>query len=408
MAVEAAAQPEQLEPTAAFRRTYLTSLYLGGGGLTVAMIVGYLIDKEFARLFHAYLISFAFFLSISLGALCFVLLQHVTRAGWSVGVRRSAETLACVLPMLGALSAPIVLSVLLGNGSLYGWSSHDEAHHLHGLKHVWYVPIFFILRMAAYFAIWSAMGYWYWRQSVAQDSTGDVALTHSMQRLAPVSTILFFLTITFASFDLLMSLDAHWFSTVYGIYYFAGSAVAVLASLILILLILQSRGYLTATITIEHFHDLGKLLFGMNFFWGYIAFSQFMLLWYANLPEETGWFVRRGASSAELNSWTPIAIALLFGHLFVPFLGLLSRHVKRRRQLLGFWAVWLLVFHWLDLFWLVMPELDGKLYFGVIEVLCFVGIGGVYIATAMRIAMQHNLRPIADPRLSESLAFENI
>jgi hypothetical protein len=243
---------------------------------------------------------------------------------------------------------------------------------------------------------------------VTQDTSADPKLTVKMNRLAAPALLIFFLTITFGSFDLLMSLDPHWFSTVYGIYYWTGSAIAALASLILILMLLQSRGYVTATITTEHFHDLGKLLFAMTFFWGYIAFSQYMLLWYANLPEETGWYVIRGASTAHPNAYSPVLVALLFGHLLIPFVGLLSRHVKRNRKLLAFWAGWMLVFHWIDLYWLVMPDLDGKFHLGLIDLICFIGIGGVFIATAMRIAMQNNLRPISDPRLGESLVFENI
>lgn len=407
------AQPEQLEPTAAFRRVYLSSLYVGGAGLLISIFLGYAMDQMFARFFHAYLVSFSYFLSLSLGALWFVLIQHVTRAGWSVGVRRTAETLACVLPMMAALSAPIVLSVVLRNGDLYDWTAHApagaaDAHHFHGLKHVWLNPFFFLIRLAIYFATWAVMGIWYWRQSVRQDTSGDPALTVSMQRFAPICIVIYALTVTFASFDLLMTLDPHWFSTIFGVYYFAGSAVGVLASLIVILAILQARGYVTATITTEHYHDLGKLLFAFTFFWGYIAFSQYMLLWYANIPEEIGWYVIRGASTAAPNEYSPVVIVLLFGHLLIPFVGLMSRHVKRRRGLLVFWAIWMLVFHWLDIYWLVMPALDGKFHLGLIELLCFVGIGGVYVATAMRIAMQNNLRPIADPRLGESLVFENI
>lgn len=406
-------QPEQLEPTAAFRRANAGAWFVGGAGLLAAMMIGYFSDRTLNRFFHAYLVSYAFFLSISMGAIFFVLMQHLTRAGWSVGARRTAETLACAMPMFFALSAPIVLAVIMQRGELYTWANRvveggKHAVELEGMKKVWLTPGFFLIRLAIYLGVWSVIGVWYWRQSVRQDSSRDPELTHSMQRFAPASMVVFAITLTIGSFDILMSLDPHWFSTMFGVYFFAGCAVSIYASLIVILFILQASGYVTRTITIEHFHDLGKFLFAFTFFWGYIAFSQFMLLWYANIPEETEWFVRRGASSAVPNAWTPILIALLFGHLLIPFIGLLSRHMKRQRKVLLFWAIWLLTFHWLDLYWVIMPQLDGEVHFGPIEVLCFFGIGGCFTATIFKIALLHNLRPISDPRLQESLVFENI
>jgi hypothetical protein len=175
--------------------------------------------------------------------------------------------------------------------------------------------------------------------------------------------------------------------------------------------LLQRTGYLNRTITTEHYHDLGKFLFGFTFFWGYIAFSQYMLLWYASIPEETGWYARRGATSVDagINGFTTVSLLLLFGHLLIPFAGLLSRHVKRAKEILVFWAVWLLVFHWLDMYWVIMPEFDdGHVHFGLIEILCFLGIGGIYVAGLLRIGLRHALRPVMDPRLPESLTFQNI
>ena len=177
-----------------------------------------------------------------------------------------------------------------------------------------------------------------------------------MQAFSPISLILYAITVTLASFDLLMSLDPHWYSTIYGVYYFSGCAVGIFATLIILSVLLQRWGLLRETITAEHYHDLGKFLFGFVFFWGYIAFSQYMLIWYANIPEETIWYGRRGTSTVDYMitltwPWGAISVALLFGHLLIPFAGLLSRHAKRRKPVLVFWAVWLLVFHWIDVSW---------------------------------------------------------
>jgi hypothetical protein len=450
-------------------------------GIIGGVLLGYFLDPGFRRFYFAYLVSFTFFLTIALGALVFVLLQHLTRAGWSVSIRRSAEAMATTLPILLALSAPILVSVLLQRGDLYRWAqplshvadtmhgeggsaaAHDTAHEqgaagasqgtqgqppaatpgedkhdehaatavppldeLTLSKRAMLNPWFFTLRIILYFAIWSAIAIWYWRRSAEQDKTGAPELTLRMQeRSAPLLVVLG-LTMTFAAFDLLMSLDPHWFSTMMGLYFIVDCILASFAALILSLGMLQRLGYLRRSVTTEHYHDLGKWLFGFVFFWGYIAFSQYMLIWYASIPEETGWLARRGASTAAehlhppdgsgpLNGWTIVSLVLLFGKFIIPFIGLMSRHVKRRRGLLMFWAAWLLVFQWVDLYWLIMPELDvnhatgvSRVHFGVVEILCFLGVGGIFLATYLRMLAKNALRPLHDPRIDESVIFQNI
>src|SRR5206468_417977 len=183
---------------------------------------------------------------------------------------------------------------------------------------------------------------------------GDVALSDRMQFWSAPATLVMAITITFAAFDFLMSLDPHWYSTMFGVYYMTGSLLAAFAALCLTIAMLQHLGYLTRSITVEHLHDLGKWLFAFVFFWGYIAFSQYMLLWYANIPEETEWLARRGATTVrdQTSAWSWVSLALLFGQLLVPFAGLLSKHVKRNYKALMFWAAWVLIFHWIDMFWL--------------------------------------------------------
>jgi hypothetical protein len=231
-----------------------------------------------------------------------------------------------------------------------------------------------------------------------------------MQHHSAPALLVLALTLTFASFDLLMSLDPHWYSTMYGVYYATGSLLAAFAAITLVIGLLQHLGYLTRSVTVEHFHDLGKWLFAFVFFWGYIAFSQYMLLWYANMPETSEWFAKRGATTVarDISPWTTVSLLLLFGQLLIPFVGLLSRHVKRAKGLLVFWAVWLLVFHWVDLFWLIMPALDGKFHFGLLEPLCLVGMGGIFVAVILWIAQQHSIVAVGDPRLHDAIVFENI
>ena len=240
-------------------------------------------------------------------------------------------------------------------------------------------------------------------RSTEQDASADPALTQRMERFSPAALVLFAFTVTFASFDWLMSLEPAWFSTIFGVYYFSGATVGFLAAIILLAMLLQATGRLTSSITVEHYHDLAKLLFALVVFWGYIAFSQYMLIWYANIPEETSWYLVR-----QSGSWKWVSVVLLFGHLLIPFFGLLPREAKRRKAILGFWAGWLLVAHWLDLYWLVVPSLEAAgLRLGLIDAGCLVGIGGVYFAGVLWTAGTRPLVPLGDPRLEESLAFEN-
>jgi hypothetical protein len=281
-----------------------------------------------------------------------------------------------------------------------------------GFKGWWLTPGFFVGRAVFYFVVWAIMGRWYWRQSVLQDETGDVNITRRLQWWAPLSLVFYGLAITFMAWDWLMSLDPTWYSTIFGVYFFAGCALAIFSTLILIVRYLQSKGTLVHSVTTEHFHDLGKFLFGFTFFWGYIAFSQFMLQWYGNIPDEAGWFLRHGASTRAPNAFSVVIIILLFGHLLIPFPGLLSRHVKRNPFGLTFWAIWVLAFCWLDIFWLVAPELDkGILHMGPIDYFEYLsvmaGIGGIFIWFVIRRALHHAVRPMRDPRLPDSLAFEN-
>ncbi|HYW78544.1 MAG TPA: quinol:cytochrome C oxidoreductase [Thermoguttaceae bacterium] len=355
---------------------------------------------------HSYLTGYCYWLSISLGALFFVALQHATRAGWSVTVRRLAEVLAANILVPAILFLPILIPVLQGNGGLYPWADPDIVAGSELLQHkaAYLNSGFFAARAIGYFVVWALLGACFLQRSVRQDESGDPVLTQRMERLGGPALLVLGLTVTFAAFDWLMSLEPNWFSTIFGIYYYAGAAVGFQAVLILAAILLQATGRVSErSITVEHYHDLGKLLFTFVFFWGYIAFSQYMLIWYANIPEETSWYLTR-----QTGTWKWVSLILLFGHLLIPFVALLSRKVRRSKVLLGFWAVWLLVVHWIDVYWLVMPGVDGQAApIGLIDGACLLGIGSLYLAGAVRIAGRRSLVVTGDPRLGESLAFEN-
>ncbi len=394
--------------------TYLKGLGLklfqicGLAGI-VALVLSYsfsfLMEEGTKRFLFSYLVNYSYFLSISLGALFFVALQHLTRSGWSVVVRRVAEILAANIPLFAILFIPI----FLGLSYLYPWSVPENVAHDHLLQ--WKKPYlnipFFMVRSLFYLAVWWYLANYFLTRSVEQDQNGDKRITLKMEKISAPGMILFALTVTFASFDWLMSLDPHWFSTIFGVYYFSGCIVGFFAFLCLAIYLLQKEGILRNSITIEHYHDFGKWLFAFIFFWAYIAFSQYMLIWYGNIPEETGWVYRR-TSLEGTQQWGYIGILIIAAHFVIPFMGLLSRYPKRRRLFLAFWAAWMLVMHWVDLYWLIMPEFSAdKVPLHLLDLGCFLGIGGLFLASTAKIARGKALVPLKDPRLEESITFEN-
>jgi hypothetical protein len=365
------------------------------------------------RFFHSYLVAFVFFLAIALGGLFFVIIQHLVSARWSVVVRRLAEIVTATLPLLGVLSLVILVPLLLGSQALYVWTNADYVplgfpepegyKHLIHDKHAYLNVAFFAARVLVYFGLWSFIAHYFFKQSVDQDLSGDRRITARLRAASGPAIIVFALTTAFAAWDLLMTLDPLWFSTIFGVYYFAGAAMSIMCVLILGGLLLQRAGYLRHVVSVEHYHDLGKLTFAFVFFWAYIAFSQFMLIWYANLPETTNWYYHR-----MFTSWRYLSIALLIGHFAFPFLFLLSRHTKRRLQVLAAFCCWLLFMQFCDMFWLVMPQYYKVGFtFHPIDVTALLGVGGLFVAMVARTAGKVNLVPTRDPRLGHSVNFEN-
>ncbi|HEY8945328.1 MAG TPA: hypothetical protein VIM73_13750 [Polyangiaceae bacterium] len=383
---------------------------VGAAGLGVALVLGQMEGDSFRRFSYAYLVAYVWALAIALGALYWVTMQNLVNAKWSIVLRRLGELLASRIPILGVLSLPIVLPVLMGNDVLYEWANHERVHSDHLLHHKagYLNATFFLIRFVVYFGFWTFLARFFLNQSLAQDKTGaDTAaatIRSKMQRAAGPAMIGFGLTLTFCAIDLVMTLEPQWFSTIFGVYYFASCVLGIHSTLVLIVLWLQGQGRLTKSVTAEHFHDIGKMMFAFTVFWAYIGFSQFMLIWYANIPEETFWYKKRFAGE-----WGTVAWALLFLHFVVPFFGLMSRHVKRHRKALAFWACWILVVIYVDMYWLIIPKLSPEIVpFGLIDLAAWVGFAGVLVAAMAYRAKSAVLVPIKDPRLPKSLAFENI
>jgi hypothetical protein len=382
----------------AFSRIPWIGGLIGTLGLVVSLVLRAGDSKQFA---FSWLVAFLFFLSLALGALFFVLIHFATQAGWGIVVRRLAENTMGTLPLFALLFVPVTL----GMGELFPWI-HEIAvgndHVLNGKAPYLNTP-FFVGRAVAYFACWTAIAMYYVRRSRVQDGTRNEAISLSLRRFSGPAIIVLALTQSFAAIDWIMSLDPHWYSTIFGVYWFAGSFVSFFAFLTLMVLLLRRAGLMGNAVGSEHFHDLGKLLFAFTVFWAYIGFSQYFLIWYGNIPEETIFFRDR-----LVGSWRSVSLLLGAGHFVIPFFFFMPRTIKRHPALLAVGASWLLLMHGVDLYWLVMPSLHPEgVALGSLDIATFLAVGGFFVAVVSWLMLGSPLVPVGDPRLSESLSFEN-
>ena len=280
-------------------RSYMIPTLLGLALTAVSTAVGFseVLREQF---YFSYLIAWTFCLSLALGCLFVVLIKHLTRAHWVVVVRRWPEAVAASFPLLAILFIPILIGLFDGHGPYHHWNvegiddpTSDYYDEIVAGKIAYLNRPFFIVRVVLYLLVWTFVAGRLWRLSLLQDLTKDPAISARQRHLSAWGLPAVGLTTAFASFDLLMSLDPHWFSTIFGVYFFAGAFMSAFALTAVCMTLFQRAGMLRGTVTAEHYHDLGKLMFGFVVFWAYIAFSQYMLIWYGGIPEETIWFQHR-------------------------------------------------------------------------------------------------------------------
>ncbi len=374
------------------------ALAVGIIGLIVSA-VGLFLDRS--HFFHSYLTAFTFWLTIGLGGLFFTMLHHLVGATWSVVMRRISEN-----TMSLALAAAVFFVVVLaGMGELYHWSHHDvvAGDTLLQEKAPYLNVAFFVLRALIYIGVWVFLIRTLYRASLAQDRGHTEEGLARMRRVSAPGMVFFALTLTFAAIDWLMSQNPHWYSTAFGVYIFSGSVMAVLAFMTLVAILLRERGALTNVITEEHYHDLGKLLFTFVIFWGYIAFAQYFLIWYANIPEETAWYHARWGGI-----WQLATLLLVFGHFVIPFVVLISRGAKRNLKVLKLTVIWILFMHWVDLYWVIVPNHpEGALGLIWVDLAAMAGVGGFSLWFFWRRLSSQPLVPVGDPRLEASIHFAN-
>lgn len=373
--------PEELQDTGLSRHSRMAG-WLALGALLLCGLGAWFHPAQF---YHSWLVALIFGLSIALGALFLNMVFHLTGAEWSLPIRRLLENLGATLPLLCVL----VLPLLAGISELYPWSRAAIAaeDHLIQLKTPFLNPPFFIVRTLIYLGVWTLLALRLRAFSLKAENGVSGEWPARMRKLSAGGVILFGLTVTFAAFDWLMSLDAHWYSTIFGLYLFSGFVVAGLAGVILLARYLQGQGHLTGTVQIETYHDLGRMLLTFTIFWAYMAVSQYFLIWYGNIPEETIWYQHRWHGS-----WQAVSLLLVFGHFTVPFLLLLTRWAKRNLLVLSLLSGWLLLMHGVDLYWLVMPGLHAE---GVVlswqDLAALVGVMGSMIWYLRRISGRHPL-----------------
>ena len=438
-----------------------------GAGL-VLLVVGLVVAFAggLGQVLFGYLVAWAFCVSVAIGALFFVMIQHITKARWSTTIRRIPEALAASFPLLALAGIP----VLLGMHDLFHWT-HAELYYvgpdgvpgpaydtiLAGKRAYLNVP-FFLVRYVVYFALWTWLGHRLYRISVRNDSQPEAENTLRLRKISAYGIPLTAVATAFASYDFVMSTDPHWFSTMFGVYFFAGGWLGALCLITFLALAFKKAGMLPE-VTGEHIHDMGKFMFAFTVFWTYIAFSQYMLYWYANLPEEIVWFLKRFTGG-----WGVVAWALLIFHFVLPFLILLPRATKRIYPALAFMAGWLLVMHWVDLWWVTTPareapyglgehevvaqappaEADGAVQltalqlgdeagpvegdeatpsgetpeeeldidvlppvFPIAEFAVWLGLFGLFVGSSILRYRRHATTPYSDPYFADSLRFEN-
>ncbi len=392
----------------------------------VSVVLGNMQGDHWKRFMHAYLIGWSFIVSVSLGMLWLVMLHHLVRGRWVTVIRRICEAMTGAFPLIFIAGLVFVIPLLAGYTDLYYWAHPDaknaalNPHLQHKLG--WLSPFAFAVRYVIYAVIFTAIAAYFSKKSREQDESGDPKLSDRMRVVSGPAMILYAVAVCALAFDVNMSIAPKWYSTIYGVSFWASGCIGAFSLLALIVLWIQRNGRLVHSVNEEHYHDIGKWMFSFTFFWAYTAFSQFMLQWYGNMPEETHWYKYR-----MFGDWQWVSIAILVGYWAFPFVFLMSRWTKRIVPSLVFFAVWQIVFTWLNFYWNVMPSYDWEVTFHenaqlvqgplmgplshhhvgltALDLTTWIALLGVMLVGIGR-NLTGNLIPIKDPTLGVSLAHE--
>lgn len=385
-----------------FERSRFASLSLISGvvaaiALVLCIVGAFVAPHQFA---YSWLFGFAFFFTLCAGCFFWTIVHHAVDAEWSVVVRRQLENVASLLPLMALFFIPLFFL----REHLWEWMIIPKGtDHLLDTKRAYLNLPFFTVRAVLILVFFSVMAWVLRSISVRQDRDGNPAYTLRMRKLAFVALPLFGLSLTFGAVDWLMGLDYVWFSTMFGVYIFAGAAGSSMSLLVLIITALRNAGYLKEVVSIEHYHTMGKWMLAFTVFWAYIGFSQYMLIWYANIPEETQYFILRNTES-----WNLANLLLVLGRFFGPFAFLLLRSTKKKVKRLCMVAGWIIFMQLLDMYIVVLPELHRTgVHLSIWDFFPVIGIGATLLFFYLRVVATTSLFPTRDPRLIESLRFQN-
>lgn len=387
--------PKKFEVSAKLRAALVILTFLG------VLAFAFTLFKDPTRAWQAYLLGSLFFLSIALTGLFYVAIHFLVQAGWSVNVRRLFEASAAFIPVSAVLT---LVMMIFGVGYLYSWLNPETVANDPLLIHKkgYLNPTFFWIRTVIFYAGWVIFSRLIIGGSKKQDETGDKSIVKTIVPKCVGFIVFFAISYSFYAVDFLMSLEPHWFSTIFGVYAFGGFSQTFFAITILTSIYLIKRGYYGNMVNQNHIHDMAKFMLGFTLFWAYIAFSQFMLIWYANLPEETIFFVHRMEGS-----WAVMSILLILLKFVLPFLALLPRWAKRDYNYISIICVLIIATQFLDMHWLIYPNFDSvNVQLNVFDVLIFLGFLGAFGLTYTRYLSKHSLIPMSDPYVEESAAHE--
>ena len=365
----------------------------------IGCIAGYVSNP--ARLFQSYMVAFAYTTLIGLGAFFFVMVQFLTGSAWSVTMRRIMENVMITLPVGLILFIPVAI----GLDQIYPWTNSAivGADAVLKSKSSFLTPNFFITRTVIYFFLWSLWAGSIYHQSTKQDTARSIKQMHIASRWSAPGLFLAVAIGTLASYDWLMSLEPKWYSTIFGLVMLSGGGLSFFSVVTLVCLAFRRAGILKNSITKEHYHDLGKWLLCMTAFYTYVAFAQYFLIWYSNIPEETVWYRHR-----MVGAWLPISLAMPFLRFLIPFPILLCRPAKRSLKVIGLMAAYSLIVEYIDLYWIVMPTYyktgPQPHWLDLATIVTTVSICGLVFWSRFR---KHKMVPVGDLRFEQSLHFEN-
>jgi hypothetical protein len=363
----------------------------------VLAVAGYFMGGGADRFFQAYLVAYTFWMGVVLGSMALLMVQHLSGGVWGIVLRRPFEAAVRTIPVMAVLFLPIVF----GMHSLYEWSHEGitQTDSMIASKALYLNTPFFIGRQVFYFLVWGTIGHLLTRWSAEHDRTGDPKLLDKLGVVSGAGLVVYFITVTFAMVDWTMSVNPHWFSTIWGLLYIGGQGLSAFAFGICVLVLLSQTTPLNKVLTTHHFHDLGKFLFAFLMLWAYLSFSQFIIIWSANIPEEIPHYLDRWE-----NSYKYLSIFIIVGHFIVPYALLLSRDLKKNAGKLRFIATWILFARLADYYWHVAPELhQGGLSISLLDVALPLALGGIFISLFVSQLGGRSLLPVNDPALDKAL-----